>query len=70
MKKPVTLTARDRRMGVDRLRYEARLAYLDGRNARALELNRKADALYREALQVVKSNMSLSDLDDLQASFP
>jgi hypothetical protein len=56
-------------MGVDRLRYEARLAYLDGRNARAKELNRKADALHREALDVVRNNMSLSDLDDLQASF-
>jgi hypothetical protein len=48
MKKPVTLTPKDRRLGSDRLRYEARLAYLDDRNARALELNRKADALDRE----------------------
>jgi hypothetical protein len=49
MKKPVVLTAKDRRMGYDRLRFEAHYAYLDGRNARALELNRKADALAREA---------------------
>lgn len=67
MSKPVTLTAKDRKMGVERLRYEAHLAYLDGRNARAKELNRKADALYREALATVRNNMSLSDLDSLQA---
>ena len=48
MKKPVTLTAKDRRLGAERLRYDARLAYLDGRNARAAELNLKADALDRE----------------------
>jgi hypothetical protein len=43
-----TLTPKDRKFGSDRLRYEARLAHLDGRNARALELNRKADVLDRE----------------------
>ena len=70
MKKPVTLTAKDRKMGVERLRYEARMAYLDGRNARAKELNRQADALYREAFAVVRDNMSLNDLDELHASWP
>ena len=29
----------------ERLRYEARLAYLDGRTKRAKELNKKADML-------------------------
>jgi hypothetical protein len=46
--KPVVLTVKDRRRGVDGLRYDARLAYLDGRKARALYWNRKADALARE----------------------
>lgn len=50
-KKSVTLTAKDRKMGSDKLRYEARLAYLDDRNARAKELNRKADMLDREVAQ-------------------
>lgn len=49
MKTSVTLTQKDRRLGSDRLRYGARLAHLDGRNVRALELNRKADALDRES---------------------
>jgi hypothetical protein len=49
MKKPVMLTPKDRKRGPEGLRYDARLAYLDDRNARALELNRKADALDREA---------------------
>jgi hypothetical protein len=70
MRKPVQLTSKDRKMGVERLRFEARCAYLDGRNARAKELNRKADALYREAFVTVRDNMSLDDLDALQASFP
>lgn len=54
MRKPVTLTSKDRKLGADRLRYEARLAYLDDRNARALELNRKADKLDREAKEAVR----------------
>jgi hypothetical protein len=33
---------------IDRLRYEARLAYLDGRAAYARYLNRRADRLARE----------------------
>lgn len=33
----------------DRLRYEAYLAYLDGRNKRSLDLNKKADALSAQA---------------------
>ena len=49
-KKSVALTAKDRKMGADRLRYEARLAYLDDRNARAKELNSKADMLDRESV--------------------
>lgn len=49
--KPVVLNARDRKLGPDGLRYEARLAYLDDRNARARELNRKADALEREIVR-------------------
>lgn len=47
-RKPVVLTAKDRKLGADRLRYDAHLVYLDGRNARAKELNRKADSLDRE----------------------
>ena len=31
----VNLTTKDRRLGPDGLRYEARLAFLDGRNQRA-----------------------------------
>jgi len=64
------VTAKDRALGYDRLRFEARCAYLDGRNARARELNRKADVLYREAFAVVRDNMSLDDLDELQAAMP
>lgn len=48
-KKPDTLTDQDRRRGVVWLRYDASLAYLDGRLARAKELNRKADMLAKEA---------------------
>ena len=48
-RKKVTLTAKDRKLGADKLRSEAGWAYLAGRNARAKELNRKADALNREA---------------------
>lgn len=48
MKKPITLTDKDRKRGVDGLRYDARLAFLDDRNAHAKALNRKADALARE----------------------
>jgi hypothetical protein len=47
-RRPVALTNNDRRFGADRLRYEAHLAYLNGRAARAKELNRKADLLDRE----------------------
>jgi hypothetical protein len=46
--KPVTLTSKDRKLGARKLRNEAGWAYLDGRNARAKELNRKADLLERE----------------------
>ena len=46
-KKPVTLTAKDRKLGPDGLRYEAGWAYLDGRTVRAKQLNRKADLLVR-----------------------
>lgn len=35
------------RREVERLRYDARLAYLDGRNKRARELNKRADRLSR-----------------------
>ena len=49
MTKPVVFTKKDRQRGAAGLRYDARLVYLDGRNARALELNRKADALERKA---------------------
>ena len=49
-KKSVALTAKDRKMGAEKLRYEARLAYLDDRNARAKELRAKADMLDREAV--------------------
>jgi hypothetical protein len=47
-RKPVALTNNDRRVGADRLRYEAHYAYLDGRSVRAKELHRKADLLDRE----------------------
>ncbi len=47
-RKPVALTKKDRERGVEGLRYDARMAYLDDKNARALLLNRKADALERE----------------------
>jgi hypothetical protein len=46
-KKPVTLTAKDRKLGPDGLRYAAGWAYLDGRTVRAKQLNRKADLLAR-----------------------
>lgn len=34
---------------VEQLRYDARLAYLDGRTKRAKELNKQADDLQRKA---------------------
>lgn len=49
MKKVVTLTSKDKKLGAEKLRYEAGWAYLDGRVVRAKELNRKADLLDRTA---------------------
>jgi hypothetical protein len=54
LRRPVVLNTRDRRLGVVRLRYEAELAYLDGRTARAKEWNRKADALAREERETAR----------------
>lgn len=46
-----TMSNDDRQKEVLRLRFEARLAFLDGRNARARELNSRADAIARELRQ-------------------
>jgi hypothetical protein len=40
------MTASEKRE-VERLRYEARLAFLDGRTKRSKELNNRADAMLR-----------------------
>jgi hypothetical protein len=47
MTNPFTLAVKNRRFGPAPLRFEALLAHLDGRDARALNLNRKADKMDR-----------------------
>jgi hypothetical protein len=49
-KKPAILTDKDRRNGAHGLRFDAHLAYLDGRLVRAKQLNRKADMLDKETV--------------------
>jgi hypothetical protein len=49
MTKSIPLTRHHLEQEANRLRYEAYLAYLDGRNKRSLDLNKKADALSAQA---------------------
>jgi hypothetical protein len=52
-KKPVALTAKDRRNGAHGLRFDASMAYPDSRVVRAKQLNRRAEMLEREANEAV-----------------
>jgi hypothetical protein len=49
MTKSIPLTRHHLEQKANCLRYEAYLAYLDGRNKRSLDLNKKADALSAQA---------------------
>lgn len=54
MRKPVTLTAKDRKLGADQLRFDSYYAALDGRVVYAKRLDRAAQMLDREAHNALK----------------
>jgi hypothetical protein len=49
---PLLPTVRDLRRGVSGLRFDAYHAHLDGRTARAKELNSKADQIERDEVRI------------------